>query len=68
MAVVGGPAAGPESGGKSIHWTACGANKCLIAAAAATTVNEGRWAGPMSSLLLLDVYASDYRISKLKVK
>ena len=37
------------------------AKKCFIAAAAAgditTIVNKGRWAGPMSSLLLLDVYA-----------
>ena len=35
------------------------AKKCFIAAAAAgditTIVNKGRWAGPMSSLLLLDV-------------
>ena len=40
---------------------ACGAKKFFIAAAAAgditTTVNKGRQAGPMSSLLLLDVYA-----------
>ena len=39
---------------------ACGAKKCFIAAAAAgnitTTVNKGRHAGPISSLLLLDVY------------
>ena len=39
---------------------ACGAKKCLIAAAAAgditISVNKGRRAGPMSSLLLLDVY------------
>ena len=38
-----------------------GAKKCFIAAAAAgditTTVNKGKRAGPMSSLLLLDVYA-----------
>ena len=41
---------------------ACGAKKCFIAAAAAgditTTINKGRRAGPMSSLLLLDVYGS----------
>ena len=39
---------------------ACGAKKCFIGAAAAgyitTTVNKGRQAGPMSSLLILDVY------------
>ena len=39
------------------------AKKCFIAAAAAgditTIVNKGRWAGPMSSLLLLDVYGSN---------
>ena len=38
---------------------ACGAKKCFIVAAVAgditTTVNKGRRAGPMSSLLLLDV-------------
>ena len=37
-----------------------GAKKCFLAAAAVgditTTVNKGRWGGPMSSLLLLDVY------------
>ena len=39
---------------------ACGTKKCFIAAAAAgdisTTINKGRRAGPMSSLLFLDVY------------
>ena len=38
----------------------CGTKKCFIAAAAAgditSTVNKGRRAGPMGSLLLLDVY------------
>ena len=38
----------------------CGTKKCFIAAAAAgditSTVNKGRRAGPMSSLLILDVY------------
>ena len=38
--------------------------KCFIVAAAAgnitTTVNKGRQAGPMSSLLLVDVYESSY--------
>ena len=37
--------------------------KCFIVAAAAgditTTVNRGKWAGPMSSLLLLDVYENE---------
>ena len=41
---------------------ACGTKKCFIAAAAAgditTTVNKGRRAGPMSSLLFLDVYGA----------
>ena len=61
-AIVGGPAAGPESGANQYTCHACGAKKCFIAAAAAgnitTTVNKGRQAGPMSSLLLLDVYGS----------
>ena len=61
MAIFVGPATGAESWGKSIHWPACGAKKCFIAAAVAgditTTVNKGRRARPMSSLLLLDVYA-----------
>ena len=39
---------------------ACGTKKCFIGAAAAgditTTVNKGRQAGSMSSLLILDVY------------
>ena len=41
----------------------CGTKKCFIAAAVAgditTIVNKGRWVGPMSSLLLLDVYGWD---------
>ena len=45
----------------------CGAKKCFIAAAAAgditTTVNKGRQAGPMSGLLLLDVYGVATRLS-----
>ena len=53
LAVVGKPAAGAESRGKS---TTCGAKKCFIGAAVAgnitSTVNKGRQAGPMSSLLL----------------
>ena len=61
MAVVGGPAAGAESWANQYTGPACGAKKCFIAAAAAagnitTTVYKCRWAGPMSSLLLLDVY------------
>ena len=62
LSIVGGLAVGAESGGKSIHWPQCGAKKCFIAAAEvgniSTTVNKGRWAGPMSSLLLIDVYDS----------
>ena len=62
LAIVGGPAADTESRGKSIHWTACDAKKCFIAAAAAgditTTVNKGRRVGPLSSLLLFDVYGN----------
>ena len=42
----------------------CGAKKCFIAAAAAgnisTTVIKGRQAGPLSSLLILDVYGQTY--------
>ena len=61
-AIVGGPAAGAESGANQYTGPACGAKKCFIAAAVAgnitTTVNKGRQAGPMSSLLLLDVYGS----------
>ena len=57
LAVVGKPAAGAESRGKSIHWPA---KKCFIVAAVAgnitTTVNKGKQAGSMSSLLLF-VYA-----------
>ena len=41
----------------------CAAKKCFIVAAVVgditTTVNKGRQAGPMSSLLLLDVYEYD---------
>ena len=59
-AIVGGPAAGAESGANQYTGPACGAKKCFIVAAAAgditTTINKGRRAGPMSSLLLLDVY------------
>ena len=41
---------------------ACGANKCFIAAGyITTTINQGRRAGPMSSLLLLDVYEFDLK-------
>ena len=44
MAIFVGPATGAESWGKSIHWPACGAKKCFIAAAVAgditTTVNK----------------------------
>ena len=53
---------------------ACGAKKCFIVAAAAgditTTINKGRRAGPMSSLLLLDVYGyhSVYKSTKLMSK
>ena len=43
---------------------ACGAKKCFIKAAAAgnitTTVNKGSQAGPIRSLLLLDVYGSHW--------
>ena len=50
---------------------ACGAKKCFIVAAAAgditTTINKGRRAGPMSSLLLLDVYCSAYYYRQLVV-
>ena len=49
---------------------ACGTKKCFIAAAAAgnitTTVNKGRRARPMSSLLLLDVYESNKVIMRLQ--
>ena len=59
-AVVGGPAAGAESGGNQYTGPTCGAKKCFIAVAAigniTTTVNKGR---PMCSLLLLDVYEVD---------
>ena len=45
---------------------ACGAKKCFIAAAAAgnitTTINKARQAGPMSSLLLLDVYGCNLEL------
>ena len=45
---------------------ACGTKKCFIAAAAAgnitTTVNKGRWAGPISSPLLLDVYGRTFKV------
>ena len=62
-AVVGGLAAGSEFGANQYTGPACGAKKCFIAPAAAgnitTTVNKGRWAGPMSSLLLLDVYGTN---------
>ena len=58
-AIVGGPAAGAESGANQYTGPACGAKKCFIAAAVAgnitTTVNKGRRVRPMS-LLLLDVY------------
>ena len=68
LAIVGGSAADAESGGKSIHWPRMWCQKCFIAAAAAgyitTTVNKGRWAGPMSSLLLLDVYDHESSLSK----
>ena len=73
LAVVGGPAAGAESWANQYTGPACGAKKCFIAAAAAagnitTTVYKGRWAGPMSSLLLLDVYQRDgiYRVGILE--
>ena len=57
MTIVGRLAAGTECRGKSIHSPANSAKKCFIAAAdITTTVNKGRQAGPMSSLLLLDVY------------
>ena len=65
-AVVGGPATGAmlalNRGANQYTGPACGAQKCFIVAAAAgditTTVNKGRQAGPMSSLLLSDVYES----------
>ena len=52
---------------------ACGAKKCFIVAAVAgnitTTVNKGRQAGPMSSLLLLNVYGEDvWELVKLWTK
>ena len=60
LAIVGGPAAGAECGGKSTQLPLIWCKKCFIAAAAAgnitTTVNKGRPGRPMSSLLLLDVY------------
>ena len=60
LAIVGGPAAGAESGVNQYTGPSCGTQKCFIADAAAgditTTVNKGKRAGPMSSLLLLDVY------------
>ena len=50
---------------------ACGAKKCFIEAGEAgditTTVNKGRRAGPMSSLLLLDVYGRDASL-KFKIE
>ena len=61
-AIVGGLATGAVSGANQYTGPAHGTKKCFIAAAAAgditTTVNKGRRAGPMSSLLLLDVYGS----------
>ena len=49
LAVVGGPAAGAECGGKSIHLPCIQRQIDFIAAAAAgnitTTVNKGRWPG-----------------------
>ena len=49
-----------NAGANQYACPACGAKKCFIVLAAAdditTTVNKSRQAGPMSSLLLLDVY------------
>ena len=60
LAEVGGPAAGTECRGKSIHLPCIRAKKCFKAAAATgditTTVHRCRQAGPTSSLLLIDVY------------
>ena len=61
MAIVGGPAAGSESGGINQYTgPTYSTKKCFIAAAAdgdiTTTVNKGRRDGPMSSLLLVDDY------------
>ena len=57
LAVVGQPL---NAGGNQYTCLVYGAKKCFKAAAAAgdiiTAVNKGRWAGPMSSLLLLYVY------------
>ena len=48
---------------------ACGTKKCFIAAAASgditTTVNKGRQAGPMSSLL--DVYGAKAKVGMMIV-
>ena len=51
---------GAESGGKSIRSPAYSVKVCFIVATVAgnitTSVNRGRQAGPMSGVLLLDVY------------
>ena len=58
LAVVGGLVL--NLGANQYTDTACGAKKCFVVAAVAgnitTTVNKGRQAGPMSSLLFLDVF------------
>ena len=68
-AVVGRLPVGAESGGKSIPWPRMWSQKCFIAAAAAgditTTVNKGRQAGPMSSLL--DVYGAKAKVGMMIV-
>ena len=59
MAVVGGLAVGTECRVKSIHMPCMWCQMCFIAAAGdiTNTLNNDRRAGPMSSLLVLDVYA-----------
>ena len=62
LTVVGRPPLALNPGANQYTSPAYSAKKCFIVAAAAgnitTTVNKGRQSKPMSSLLLLDVYAS----------
>ena len=65
LAIVGRPATGAECGANQYTCPAYGAKKCFIAAARAgditTSVNKGKRARPMISLLFLDVYALNSR-------